>query len=134
LRERITRMSLTLPEGLLRELDSSLRDQGYASRSEAMRDALREFLAAYRWRRKLRGQQLGAILVLYRHDVRGLADSLIDIQHDYPEVIKSVQHLHLDAEKCLEAIIVRGMGSRVRRLYERLSSLRGVEGAKLVVI
>ncbi|MEM2878649.1 MAG: nickel-responsive transcriptional regulator NikR [Candidatus Hadarchaeales archaeon] len=132
--EKITRMSLTLPEELLEELDVSLKDQGYASRSEAIRDALREFLAAYRWRRKLRGKQLGAIMIMYRHDVRGLADSLIDIQHDCHEVIKSVQHLHVDDERCLEALIVQGPGATIKKLHERLGSLRGVETAKLMVV
>lgn len=132
--ERLTRMSLSLPEGLLREFNASIREQGYSSRSEAMRDALREFLASYRWRKRLRGRQLGVILIMYRHDVRGLADSLIDIQHDFPELIKSVQHLHVDANRCLEALIVQGSGTRLKRLHDRLSSLRGVESAKLVVV
>ncbi|MEM2875199.1 MAG: nickel-responsive transcriptional regulator NikR, partial [Candidatus Hadarchaeales archaeon] len=121
-------------EDLLREFDASLDEQGYASRSEAMRDALREFLASYRWRRSLRGKQLGVILIVYRHDIRGLADSLIDIQHEFSEMIRSVQHLHVDADRCLEALIVQGSGSRLRELFERLGSIRGVESAKIVVV
>ncbi|MCK4405252.1 MAG: ribbon-helix-helix protein, CopG family, partial [Hadesarchaea archaeon] len=48
--EKIMRVSLTLPQDLLDKLDRSLKAQGYASRSEAVRDALRDFLASYKWR------------------------------------------------------------------------------------
>lgn len=132
--QKITRVSLTLPQKLLDELDRSLKAQRYASRSEAVRDALRDFLASYRWRSELRGEQLGAILLLYEHDVRGLADAITDIQHESPGVISSVQHFHVDVKNCLEVLIVRGTAEKVRRLVERLGALRGVKQAKLVVV
>lgn len=132
--ERITRVSLTLPKELLDELDRALKAQGYASRSEAVRDALRDFLASYRWRSGLKGEQLGAILVMYEHDVRGLTDALMDIQHESAGIIGAVQHLHIDAKNCLETLIVRGPAEKIRKLIDRLGALRGVKQAKLVVV
>lgn len=132
--QKITRVSLTLPQELLDELDRSLKAQRYASRSEAVRDALRDFLASYRWRSELKGEQLGAILMLYEHDVRGLTDELMDIQHGNSSIISAVQHLHVDAKNCLEIIIVRGAAKKIRRLVDRLGALRGIKQAKLVVV
>ncbi len=132
--QKITRVSLTLPQELLDELDRSLKAQRYASRSEAVRDALRDFLASYRWRSELRGEQLGAILVMYEHDVRGLTDALMDIQHESTGIINAVQHLHVDAKNCLEILIVRGPADGIRQLVDRLGALRGVKQAKLVVV
>ncbi|KPV65179.1 MAG: putative nickel-responsive regulator [Candidatus Bathyarchaeota archaeon BA1] len=132
--QKITRVSLTLPQKLLDELDRSLKAQRYASRSEAVRDALRDFLASYRWRSELKGEQLGAILVLYEHDVRGLTDALMDIQHGSSSIITAVQHLHVDEKNCLELLIVRGAAEKIRRLVDGLGALRGVKQAKLVVI
>jgi len=131
---KITRVSLTLPEDLLNELDRSLKAQRYASRSEAVRDALRDFLARYRWRSELKGEQLGVILVMYEHDVRGLTDALMDIQHKSASFISAVQHLHVDPKNCLEILIVRGAADRIRQLVNRLGALRGVKQAKLVVV
>ncbi len=131
---KITRVSLTLPEDLLNELDRSLKAQRYASRSEAVRDALRDFLASYRWRSELKGEQLGAILVMYEHDIRGLTDALMDIQHENTNLISAVQHLHVDAKNCLEILIVRGSADKIRQLVNRLGALRGVKQAKLVVV
>lgn len=132
--QKITRVSLTLPQDLLDELNRSLKAQGYASRSEAVRDALRDFLASYRWRSELKGEQLGAVLVMYEHDVRGLTDALMDIQHESAGLISAVQHLHIDPKNCLEIMIVRGPAEGVRKLVDRVGALRGVKQAKLVVV
>jgi CopG family nickel-responsive transcriptional regulator len=132
--EKITRVSLTLPQDLLDELDRSLEAQSYASRSEAVRDSLRDFLASYKWRQELRGRRLGVVAVLYEHDVRGLTDTLVDIQHENVGIIKAVQHLHADAKNCLETLIVNGPAEDIRSLVERLGALRGVKQAKLVVV
>lgn len=132
--QRITRVSLTLPQDLLDELERSLKAQGYASRSEAVRDALRDFLVSYRWRSELKGEQLGAILVMFEHDVRGLTDTLMDIQHDNANIIRAVQHLHVDQKNCLEILIVKGPAESIRKLVDRLGALRGVKQAKLVVV
>lgn len=131
---KITRVSLTLPQDLLNELDRSLKAQGYASRSEAVRDSLRDFLANYKWRRGLRGERLGVVMLVYEHDVRGLSDRLIDIQHESANIISTVQHLHIDAKNCLETLIVKGPAVDIRKLVDRLGALRGVKQTKLVVV
>lgn len=132
--EKITRVSLTLPQGLLDELDRSLKAQGYASRSEAVRDALRDFLADYKWRQELKGERLGVVMLVYEHDVRGLTDALMDIQHASSNMISAVQHLHVDTKNCLETMIVRGPSEEIRKLVDRLGALRGVKQTKLVTI
>ena len=132
--EKIMRVSLTLPQNLLDELDRSLKAQGYASRSEAVRDALRDFLASYKWRQELKGERLGVVMLVYEHDVRGLIDALMDIQHANSSIISAVQHLHVDAKNCMETLIVRGPSEEIRKLVDRLGALRGVKQAKLVVV
>ncbi|KUO40847.1 MAG: hypothetical protein AVW05_03175 [Hadesarchaea archaeon DG-33] len=132
--KKITRVSLTLPQDLLDELDCSLKAQGYASRSEAVRDALRDFLASYKWRKELKGERIGVVMLVYEHDVRGLIDALMDIQHASSSIISAVQHLHVDAKNCLETLIVRGPSEEIRKLVDHLGALRGVKQAKLVVV
>ena len=131
---KITRVSLTLPQDLLDELDRSLKAQGYASRSEAARDAIRDFLTNYRMRSELKGDLLGAILMMYEHGIRGLTDAIVDIQHDNANFITAAQHLHVDEKNCLEILIVRGEAEGIQKLVNRLGALRGVKQAKLVVV
>ena len=132
--EKIKRVSLTLPAELLAELNSSLKAQGYASRSEAVRDSLRDFLASYRWRRELRGQLVGVLVLMYEHDVRGLTDAIMRIEHGGGSMMNTVQHLHLDAKNCLETSVLRGSAAKIRKIVEQLGALRGVKQAKLVIV
>jgi CopG family nickel-responsive transcriptional regulator len=71
---------------------------------------------------------------VYEHDVRGLTDALIDIQHASMGVVGTVQHVHLDAKTCLETLIVRGSAKKIRKLVDQLGALRGVKQAKLVTV
>ncbi len=132
--EKITRVSLTLPAQLLAELDRSLKAQGYASRSEAVRDSLRDFLADYKWRKELKGQLVGVLIIVYEHDVRGLTDAIMDIEHGGGGIMNTVQHLHLDTNNCLETSVLRGPAVKIRKIVEQLGALRGVKQAKLVVV
>ena len=131
---QITRVSLTLPKELLDELDRSLKAQNYSNRSEAIRDALRDFLASYKWRQKLKGEIIGVVILVYEHDVRGLTDILMDIQHASRRIMGTVQHVHIDTKNCLETFVVMGIAEEIRKLVDRLGTLRGVKQAKLVVI
>ncbi len=131
---KIVRVSLTLPRELLDELNRVLEAQDYSSRSEAVRDALRDFLAGYQWRQELKGELLGAVVVVFEHDIRGLTDRLADIQHEERGVIVSVQHLHVDERNCLETLVVRGPAEKIRGLVDRLGSLKGVKQVKLATV
>ena len=131
---KIARVSLTLSLELLDELNRVLKAQNYSSRSEAVRDALRDFLAGYQWRQELKGELLGAVVVVFEHDIRGLTDRLADIQHEERGVIVSVQHLHVDERNCLETLVVRGPAEKIRGLVDRLSSLKGVKQVRLATV
>ena len=130
----LSRISLTIPEELLSRLNQIIRAEGYASRSEALRDAVLDFIAEREWRRGLKGTQTGIIVMVYDHEVRGLADRLIDIQHEVGEAVAASMHWHLDEHNCLEVLLVRGPAKLLTSLAEKLESLRGVKLLKLVPV
>lgn len=132
--EELDRISLTIPGDLLDQLDEVLEEEEYSSRSEAFRDALRDFLTEYQWKENLEGEQRGTVVTVYDHDVRGLNDELLEIQHEDRDVITSVQHLHISHDECMEAIIVKGSGERIRELANKLKSLDGVKQVKLAIV
>ncbi|KXB00313.1 nickel-responsive regulator [candidate division MSBL1 archaeon SCGC-AAA261G05] len=132
--EKSSRVSLTLPEELLKELDQIVKNQNYSSRSKAVRDALRDFLTEYKWREELKGEQFGVVVLVYAHGVPDLTGELLDIQHGFGEVVNSVQHLHVTESDCLETLIVKGEGEQIRELVNKLTSLRGVKQVKLTTI
>ena len=47
--ERVTRFSVSLPDSLLAELDRRVIRRGYSSRSEFVRDLIRERMVEDKW-------------------------------------------------------------------------------------
>ncbi|MEM3723166.1 MAG: nickel-responsive transcriptional regulator NikR [Candidatus Hadarchaeales archaeon] len=130
----IERISLTIEEELIKELDSFIRSRGYSSRSEAIRDAIRDFLAERKMRAALSGEVLGVVVMVYNHDQKGLPEMLLDIQHRAGEILTSSLHWHLDHKNCLEAMLVRGSAEKIKNLVENLEALKGVSQVKLIPV
>lgn len=130
--EKVTRFGVSLDEELLRKFDGIIQQEGYASRSEALRDLIRE---------KLVGSEcdnpdeevVGTLTMLYSHDVPGLVEQLLEMQHHSDAHVTATTHIHLDNHFCVEVIIAKGRAKDVRELASAVRALKGVEYGKLVV-
>jgi CopG family nickel-responsive transcriptional regulator len=119
------RFGISLDRELIEAFDRHIKAQGYQSRSEAIRDLIREELL--RKTRMEGGLVAGAIVMTYDHHKRELVNRLIDIQHDFHDLIISTQHVHLDHENCLEVIAVKGNAPEIEKLSSALKVLVGVK-------
>lgn len=117
---------------MLREFDRLIGRKGYASRSEAIRDLIRDYLAEEAWKAG-RGPAVGTVTLVYDHHVPDLQEKLTDIQHTYAGVVVSTLHVHLARRRCLEVLVVRGKANEIRALADRLIGARGVKHGKLTL-
>jgi CopG family nickel-responsive transcriptional regulator len=131
--EPADRISLTAPSELIGELDALVDDLGYASRSEAIRDALRAYITDCRWRTDTETTKQGSIVVLYNHE-SGVNDEILSLHHKMPDIVTSVQHVHLSRHRCLETLIVESSGKRISALADQLRSLEGVQQVRLAIV
>ena len=122
----ITRFGVSLEGRLLKRFDRLIDRKGYANRSEAIRDLIRESLVREQWDMNL-DQAVGTITLVYDHDTRELADRLTDLQHAHYETIVSTLHVHLDSHHCLEVLVLRGKASDLKAIADRLIGTRGVQ-------
>lgn len=129
--QELMRIGVSLPEKLLSRFDEIISQRGYSSRSEGIRDAIRNYIIHYEWMSDVEGERVGVITIVYSHHQRGLVDSLTDIQHEFGSIINSSLHVHLDKDNCLEVVILRGEGKDVRRAAEKMMALKGVKHVKL---
>lgn len=106
--------------------------KGYANRSEAVRDLVRDALVQQSWEKEDQ-TVAGSIVLFYNHHQRNLLDELTKIQHDIHDNILATTHFHLDHSSCLELIIVKGKAKEIRLLSNKLTSLKGVEYGKFTV-
>lgn len=128
---QIERIGVSLPSDLLQRFDEILSKRGYSSRSEGIRDAIRDYITDYEWISELEGDRIGVITLIYDHSQRGLEDSLMNLEHEFLGLIVSSLHVHLDKDNCLEVVLIKGDAKPIRDIRERVTALKGVKHVKL---
>jgi CopG family nickel-responsive transcriptional regulator len=129
--QELMRIGVSLPEKLLSRFDEIILQRGYSSRSEGIRDAIRNYIVHYEWMSDVQGERVGVITLVYSHAQRGLVDNLTEIQHEFGSIIQSSLHVHLDIDNCLEVVVLKGEGQDVRKAAEKMMALKGVKHVKL---
>jgi CopG family nickel-responsive transcriptional regulator len=121
----LTRVSISLESALLEAFDGLNAAKGYATRSEAIRDLIRDRLLREE-ARQADGEQVAVVTLVYDHHARELAARLIDKQHHHHDLVVSSLHVHLGERHCLEVSVLRGTMHEVRHLGEELLATKGV--------
>jgi CopG family nickel-responsive transcriptional regulator len=128
---RLVRFGVSLDDALLKRFDPLIARLGYQSRSEAIRDLIRERLVAAEWHQDA-GPAMGVLSLVYSHHVRELSRKLTDIQHHHLGIILSTTHIHMDEHHCLEVVILRGQARKIQEVAGQLLSAKGVKHGKLI--
>lgn len=121
----LTRISISLETALLDAFDRRNATKGYATRSEAIRDLIRDRLV-HEEAEQAAGEQVAVVTLVYDHHARELAAKLIDKQHHHHELVVSSLHVHLGERHCLEVSVLRGPAAEVRHLGDELLATKGV--------
>ncbi len=122
----LARIGVAINEDLLAKFDRLIEKRGYATRSEAFRDLIRNELVQEVWESS-DTEVFGTVTLVYDHHARLLTEKLTDLQHKYHAAILSSLHVHLDHANCLEVILVRGKAATVRKLAGALIATKGVK-------
>jgi CopG family transcriptional regulator, nickel-responsive regulator len=128
--EDLARFSVSMEAELLARFDDLLARRGAPSRSEAIRDLVREALVAAAWADP-EAEVVGTVTLVYDHHQHELAHQLTDLQHQHGDLVTCATHVHMEHNLCLEAIILRGRAAAVRTLAETLIATRGVKHGQL---
>jgi len=127
----VERFGVSMEEDLLTRFDTMVESRGYQSRSEAIRDLVRQEIVKEEWSDPS-AEVVGTITIVYEHQEHELSHVLTELQHQYHEYILCSTHIHLDEHNCLEVVILRGSSSRVKYIADALVSTRGVKHGQLV--
>jgi CopG family transcriptional regulator, nickel-responsive regulator len=123
---QVERIGVSLEKGLLATFDSLIAKKGYPSRSEAIRDLVRQRISNERLADS-KAQAVAAVFVVYDHHSTKLMGMLTDLQHSHVLQTISSMHIHLDEHDCLEVIILRGPVAEINRTAEHMISMKGVK-------
>ncbi|MBP2157459.1 MULTISPECIES: nickel-responsive transcriptional regulator NikR [Asticcacaulis] len=123
------RVTISIDEELSAEYDQLIAEQGYQSKSEAIRDLVRQAVEARRANAPEGGFCVASLSYVYDHHTRALAQRLVELQHNHHDVVVATMHVHLDHDSCLETAILKGPTADVRALADRIQAERGVRFA-----
>lgn len=128
----LCRFSVSMASDLAEQLDEMVKAKGFANRSQALAEMVRDELVSYHGETGSR-EIAGTVTLVFDHHKRNIQSLLTDIQHDHGDLIISALHVHLDHHNCLEVLVVRGRASQVKRIADELIAAKGVKHGKLTV-
>lgn len=127
-----TIVSLSMDRDLLDRFDEWVREKGFASRSAGVQRLIGQELAAAADGAG-DGPAVATVTFVYDHHARELQERLTHLQHQHLDLVVASTHVHLDHDRCLEVLVLRGPAHAVRGLAERTLATRGVERGTMVV-
>ncbi len=131
--EKVVRFSISLPDELLKIMDHKYIQQGYASRSEFIRDLIRDKIVSEKWENP-EEEVIGVLSIIYNHEISDLSEKMIHIQHNNLINILCNLHLHVNKEYCLEVIIMKGLAKVIQKINTEISGVRGIKFSELTRI
>jgi CopG family nickel-responsive transcriptional regulator len=105
----LLRFGVSMDAELLAAFDLLITRKGYSSRSEAIRDLVRDAIVKSQGADATQST-VAALCMVYDHHAPELTNRLTSLQHDFNHEIISTLHVHLDHRHCLEVIVLRGPG------------------------
>ncbi len=117
-----------MDDAVLKSLDEIAQRRNYRSRSEAVREALREFVDVSEWGKE--GGQSSVILAVIYEKGNPKAD-LAMLQHRFDE-IRTMLHTHLNEVDCLQIFVAEGPTTRLKELIGQIRRVKGVKQIKFI--
>jgi CopG family nickel-responsive transcriptional regulator len=131
--DKVVRFSISLPDELLKIMDNNFIHRGYASRSEFIRDLIREKIVSEKWADS-NEQVFGVISIIYNHHRSDLSEKMIHIQHNNLVNVLCNLHMHVNQEDCLEVIVLKGSAKEIQKINLEISGIKGIKFSELTKI
>jgi CopG family transcriptional regulator, nickel-responsive regulator len=120
------RLTITIDDDLVAEIDSFIAARGYANRSEAIRDLARNGLEKFSTETASTRDCVATLSYVYDHAARQLARRLTQDFHEHHSLAQATLHVHLDRDSCLEVTVLRGPSGEVKAFADHVIAERGV--------
>ena len=131
-KDKLSRISFSLPESLLAQLDTMVADRSCDSRSQAIVDMIHKELAEH-FQDKNEGVMAGTINFVFDHSVPSLQKKLTQFQYKYIDEVISCLNVNLTRSQTMSVMLVQGPGEKLKRIANELIANRGVITGKLML-
>jgi CopG family transcriptional regulator, nickel-responsive regulator len=128
------RITITIDDDLMADLDSVIEARGYQNRSEAIRDLARAGIQQAAHDTVRHEHCVAAVVYVYDHSARNLAKRLVSTVHHHHDLSQATLHVHLDHDSCMEVTVLKGRTSEVQECANSVIAERGVRHGRLVMV
>jgi CopG family transcriptional regulator, nickel-responsive regulator len=128
------RVTITLDDDLMDDLDRIIAARGYQNRSEAIRDVARSGLEQAAVEVAGSRHCVAALVYVYDHHARELPKRLTQEFHTHHDLSQATLHVHLDEASCLEVTVLKGRGAEVQSFANQVIAERGVRHGHVVYV
>jgi CopG family transcriptional regulator, nickel-responsive regulator len=121
------RVTITIDDDLVAEIDAFMAGRGYANRSEAIRDLARAGLSQSSFEAADRRDRdcVATLSYVYDHAERQLPKRLTRDFHAHHGLAQATLHVHLDQDSCLEVTVLKGRSAKVKAVETTARLLPG---------
>ncbi|MHA5055752.1 CopG family ribbon-helix-helix protein [Acinetobacter schindleri] len=123
-KQKLARISITVPGTTLQAMDQKIVEQHYESRSQAIVDMINRHLID---ELAIRDEvMVGTLTLLYDVSLKPLRSQLVDLQQQYLAQVINSLHIQLADEKILQVMLMQGASSDLKEISEQFIALKGV--------
>ena len=120
------RFTISFGNNMAATIDTFMAERGYSTRSEAIRDLVRDGLVRSAGHGSMSQKCVAAVSYVYDYRKRDLAMRLDQLQHEHHDLTIATMRTRLDHRHSMELTLLRGTAQTVRRLGEAMIAERGV--------
>ena len=124
-------ISLSMPAGLLEEMDELQRSSGFAGRSELVRAAVRLLLEENRERATLTGEVNGLLVVTHEEERE---QPVTELKHRYEDIVRTHLHSKTTSSVCVELFLVHGAAKKVVEMSKSFQAEDKMKSARFIPI
>lgn len=131
-RRNVSRISISLQENVLSELDLMVEGCGFESRSQAISEMVNREVAKHKTQLD-ESVMVGTINLVYDYSVSGLQKKLTDLQHKYIDEIISSLNVNLIDAQTLGVVLVQGPAKKLKMIADKMITCKGVSTGQLLM-
>jgi CopG family nickel-responsive transcriptional regulator len=104
----MTVVSVSMPDELLKRIDTFADEHGYTGRSEVVREAARNLLGEFEDKQLEDRELMAVVTVLFDYQSTDVEQRMMGLRHDYDDLVASNVHNHVGDHYCMELFILEG--------------------------
>ena len=113
-----------MPDSLLERLDRFAEEHGFSGRSEVLREASRTLMEEFDDPRLEDRALMATVTVLFDYQTADVEEALIELRHEYDDLVASNLHSHVGDHNCMELFVLEGGLEEISEFVGRIRATK----------